>query len=303
MKISRYFGSIFSIGGICYVLYSLWKFPASLYEAASQSSFFVAVSLAALAIFCSLLLASINWWLLLNVFVSNTELRLSAGVFLVTQLAKYLPGNVGHLIGRGAMLKSYRIQVAASSKAMAVEMLALLIVGGMMSLAFVSNWLFAALQEIPTWILVSFALLSCLFLLILTTSTPARLFAASAWRDLALSRRSIAVVLMINTANFSLNGLALWAVVSLLFPSQELSYWSCLGAASASFLAGYITPGAPGGIGVREAVTTLLLAPTFSTDQAAIAALVVRLGAILSDILGFLIGSACLSTKNSTFFR
>ncbi len=58
---------------------------------------------------------------------------------------------------------------------------------------------------------------------------------------------------------------------------------------SVSWLAGFLTPGAPGGIGVRETVMVLLLAPSITPPTALFAAIFFRLINIAGDILLFLI--------------
>ncbi|GEM_PF-1491405 len=57
-----------------------------------------------------------------------------------------------------------------------------------------------------------------------------------------------------------------------------------------SWLMGYITPGSPAGIGVREAVLVLLLGPAFGREAVISAAIIHRTITILGDILTFSIG-------------
>ena len=58
-----------------------------------------------------------------------------------------------------------------------------------------------------------------------------------------------------------------------------------------SWLVGYITPGAPGGIGVRELVLTLLFTDSVfvSSDTITMASALYRGISILGDLLAFLI--------------
>ena len=60
-----------------------------------------------------------------------------------------------------------------------------------------------------------------------------------------------------------------------------------IGVNTASTLIGLITPGAPGGIGVREAAMLLLLAPFFPSDAILIAAVIQRVILITGDVITF----------------
>ena len=59
-----------------------------------------------------------------------------------------------------------------------------------------------------------------------------------------------------------------------------------IGTYSLSWIAGFIVPGAPGGIGIREAVITLLLAGIIPVSDALLAALIFRFVNIIGDFVG-----------------
>lgn len=291
MRFVKYLGAILSIAGILYVFYVLLRPGSNVYDLAVEPRFLAALAAAATAIATSLFLGSIGWYLLLSVFAPGRAFRLVVSIFLTTQIAKYLPGNVGHFIGRAAMLKSHDVPVGASTKAIVLEMLVLLLVGGTMSLIFMSQWLLPALRHMPIWLPLVVTCLAVAALLAFWTSPRIRSIAMKTAADMRASWSRFPAVAIINVINFGLNGAAMWVAASILFPEQTIGLPLCIGIASASFLAGYLTPGSPAGIGVREAVSMLLLAPVFAPDQAAAISLALRLSAVLVDILGFLVGA------------
>ena len=63
---------------------------------------------------------------------------------------------------------------------------------------------------------------------------------------------------------------------------------SVLSAYILSWVAGFIVPGAPGGIGIREATLTLLLANVVPVDSALLAAVIFRFISIIGDFWGLL---------------
>jgi len=78
-----------------------------------------------------------------------------------------------------------------------------------------------------------------------------------------------------------------------------LPWWLCVSGFSLAWVLGFVTPGAPGGVGVREAVFVVLVAPAVGSARAdevaaAIAAVVVigRLQSIVADVVGFVVARA-----------
>ena len=61
---------------------------------------------------------------------------------------------------------------------------------------------------------------------------------------------------------------------------------------AAAWVLGLITPGAPGGMGVREAILVVCFAPLVGDGEAFTIALALRLVSILGDGTAFLIGFA-----------
>ena len=57
-----------------------------------------------------------------------------------------------------------------------------------------------------------------------------------------------------------------------------------------AWIAGTLTPGAPGGLGIREGVLTLGLGPVLGSGDAAALALALRFVTLLGDVLTYGIG-------------
>lgn len=306
MKILRYFGIALSIAGLVVFGLALVRDPDVLLAAASRPAFGYALLLSIITIFISLLFAALKWNLLLSVFDPGKSVGLIGSIFLVTQIGKYLPGNVGHLIGRAAMLKSYKVAVGASSKAMLVEVAMLLATGSALVAAIMTDWLSAAIHDSAgriNFVVVALAVIAvgtAVCFVAVRSRERLKNFLWQLWADLITSRRRLAVVALVDLVNFTLNGLALFGSIHLLFPETSIDFVTCLGVAAASFLAGYVTPGAPGGLGVREATTTLLLGPNINAGEAALIALTLRLAATIADLIGFIVGTMILRGKEDS---
>jgi len=66
------------------------------------------------------------------------------------------------------------------------------------------------------------------------------------------------------------------------------------------WLVGYATPGAPGGLGSREAVITLMLSSVAEPQAAILVALVFRLVTTLGELACFAVGALALPRKNAS---
>ncbi len=65
-----------------------------------------------------------------------------------------------------------------------------------------------------------------------------------------------------------------------------------------SWVVGFIVPGAPGGIGVRESVILLILAPTFTNNIVLLAAILLRIASTFGDVIAFLLSPYAFVDKS-----
>jgi uncharacterized membrane protein YbhN (UPF0104 family) len=73
-------------------------------------------------------------------------------------------------------------------------------------------------------------------------------------------------------------------------PITVQPFWFVPAAAMAAWLFGYIVPGAPAGLGVREAGLVALLGPMLGHGVVATAALLWRMASLAGDCIVFVIG-------------
>lgn len=159
---------------------------------------------------------------------------------LVSQVAKYIPGNVAHYLGRAAMAKAAGIPLKHSAGTTALE------VGiGILAAVIVA--------------LVSIApLLSAVLLALFAGRMP----------------------VLITTACVLLTGLSFALVARGMGDAEIIPLVSIFAAA---WLAGFVTPGAPAGIGLREGILIASLSPMIGAGSAITAALLHRLVTALVD--------------------
>lgn len=204
---------------------------------------------------------------------------------LQSQLAKYLPGNVFHLAYRHLAARRAGIGHAPLALALGAESLLIVAAGSALALGVVADPRIAALvphAHAIVWSGLLLPLMTWLGMAILLR----RAGSAGALRLLPAAAVSVAI-------DLAFLALASIALRHLCPTPEALSFTGWCGWLAAAWLLGYVVPGAPAGIGVREAVLALGLGPVLGDAEALVVALAYRLVTVLADALlaafGFLL--------------
>lgn len=219
-----------------------------------------------------------------------------------TDIAKYLPGNVFHFAGRQVLAKDHGWSQSAVGLSSIAETVLVILGAGLATMAFAG---FANAAD-------------ALYLLSKFTSPIMILWTgvgiASLWIAGAQAGRIPYLSRFSSTArvqNFSRSPYPPLAVALYLafFLSCGLMFWALLGALNGvwqtdligivglsyatSWLAGKITPGAPGGIGVREAALVLLLGNTIGETEALLLGVALRVVTTFGDFFLLALALMC----------
>ena len=232
-------------------------------------------------------LLSSAWYQLLGAGTATASVRCHHAVYGRTQIAKYLPGNVFHLVGRQVMGRRLGHGHPSLALASLLEALLLVLTAAALSLPVVWRWL----DQGPLWIG--------------AVAAPVLALIAARWarrRDLALrdlakgaDRGSPPAVLRLLRAMvlYALFFLVVAAIFWMLALSVSESGRPSIGLAGSvpvvalAWLVGFVTPGSSAGIGVREAVLIAALEGTLGAPASALIALALRLVTIGGDVVFF----------------
>ncbi|HEV8550343.1 MAG TPA: lysylphosphatidylglycerol synthase domain-containing protein [Polyangiaceae bacterium] len=228
------------------------------------------------------------WGWLLRTLEVPARPRAALGVFAVAQFAKYLPGNVGQHVGRIELSRRQGWQLGRVAVSLLIENG--FGVGG--------GALFAVLG-IPGLdaSFMSAKLASVGFLLVLGTvggALAARWLLAEPpsvvrrWLkldgDIRLQIPFLFTLLLSHLLSYAAVAAGLALLVIGAGSRLEPWLWQLPAIVAVSWLSGYLTPGAPAGLGVRELIVTRLLAPNTGTSIAVAVALSWRMVALASDL-------------------
>ena len=263
-------------------------------------------SVAAWAASIALVVASVwvvgcIWLFLLRDNGVTVGWKRAQAIFAVAQFGKYLPGNVGQHIGRVLLAREAGIPVSVTVSTMLIEFLWGVGVAAVLSLAALM-WFF----DVPSlgW-LTAFGPAGIAVLAAVTIVTPwAAIRFVNAFLP-GLAKRvseggripeprpqTALLVAGLFVVCFFLIGLILTLQVRWLFhiTGANVVQLTCLFAVA--WIAGYLTPGAPGGLGVREAVMLLLLPPVIGSGAAIGLGVTLRIATTLGDAIAFALGMA-----------
>lgn len=228
------------------------------------------------------------------------RLREIAPIILLSQFAKYLPGNVGHFVGRVTLGKQYGYSGQHLLFTIGYEI-------GWAAVVSVSVAIFALLysghelavgklpQVPPLWLIgllvVSVAALPPFGTFILNRWRPAFIEHLLGGRSVKLPSLSITTACMlIYVVVFCINGLGLAILGEGLIGKGLENIVLLIGLFAVAWLAGFVVPGAPGGLGVREAILVASLSPLYGEPAAVALSLGSRIAFIAGDGLAFLAG-------------
>jgi glycosyltransferase 2 family protein len=230
-------------------------------------------------------LLSSAWYQLLGAGHGGASARRHHAVYGRTQIAKYLPGNVFHLVGRQVMGRRLGHSQTRLAIASLLEVVLLVLVAGVLSLPIVWRELDPGLLWLGALAAPVVALLALRW---------------ARWHDPAL--RELAQDAARSCPRTPLRLLGAAGLYALFFLVVAAIYWllalsvsdadrpsiDLAGAVSVvalAWLAGFATPGSSAGIGVREAVLIAALDGTLGAPASGLIALALRLVTIGGDVV------------------
>lgn len=248
-----------------------------------------------------------SWHLLMRAVGDRGKLMTSWGIFLTAQFGKYLPGNVGQHAGRIAIGMKHGKLASQIVTTMVIETMIALATAGLISLSMtelVANSVRKFRTEGPELSITMFAVGAVSFLAVLALfraryyhwTVRLRIWLArniSTMRSTQPIRRIALCVALTVTALF----LSSTPLLLLGTDAPALTLSGTLYAAGlfcAAWIAGMLTPGAPAGLGVREAILVQGLAPLIGQTGAVVATILFRVLTVVADLLAFVAGIALL---------
>jgi uncharacterized membrane protein YbhN (UPF0104 family) len=234
------------------------------------------------------LLGNVIWLLLMRSFGAHIAIRPALRVYCTSNLGKYLPGKVWHVLARVYLAQQYGAPVARATSGSVIDVLIFVAAGcvvSVLALPTLLGW------DIEAPLLVGLMLVTAAVIgMLLHPAVLNTLFAfggryVARLRDVRLEVGFPSILRI-----FGLD-LLLWAVicggvyaaVHAVSP-VSISHAPTLAAIYAvSYTSGLIMPLAPAGLGVREGATIFFLAPLVGAPAAVVSTALIRVLQVLAE--------------------
>jgi glycosyltransferase 2 family protein len=245
----------------------------------------------------SQLIAARAWAGILWMFSVRLPRHRAETQLLVSQIGKYIPGNVAHLLGRFALARDDGVPAASIAMALLVEVGLVLVVAAILLVG-----ILLAAPELVASLVPASARMTGQTLTRLILAGLATAIAVCVWivgrrlrrgkADLTLAPSRAGLPAALHAGNFGVLGLSLACVVAALVPGGQGGVLLPVAVFILAWTVGFLTPGAPGGLGVREGLIVLGLGLAIGSGPALAAALLHRAVAMTGDLVSFALGLA-----------
>ena len=220
-------------------------------------------------------------------------------MILISQIGKYLPGNVGHFVGRLALAQAHSLGRGRVVFAIGYEtgwlVVAAMAVAVLGALAGGPDWA-SSMPQVPAPWFIGVVLGGVLILpfggtWLINRWRPGPLRRLLGGGDLSVPSVAVAArCLLAYGVAVGLNGLMAFVLMGGLIDASGALLPAVIGGFALAWVLGFMVPGAPGGLGVREAVLLIVLGPLVGEGVAVAMTVLQRVVSVLADGVLFVLG-------------
>jgi hypothetical protein len=225
-------------------------------------------------------------------------------VYTQSNIYKYLPGNVFQYVGRNKLAADMNISHVDVACATILDIFFSVVWAGIFSVILLGGRIAGLLEKYGLKLLiVGFAGVAVLIVLIAALRMKFRdkfsEYLARYSKAFAKGRRGQFIGgTAFYTVYYSVSALMYFICISLVVTDASLSEQvSFTGAFLFAWIIGFVTIGAPGGIGIREGVMIFVSGDSFA-DRIVLFVLVMRISSVLADVFAFSIGRLYLKLSS-----
>lgn len=290
------------------IVYFVLKFRGQILDAlplVAANGNWVVLSVLAGCVPLQMLCAAFAWRSLLIFLQVDISRRSATSIVYLSQFARYLPGNVGHHVGKVVLLRMQGVGLKSGAASIFLETIVVLFFGLLVSVAFLPvESIEFLLEYVSYWWLLAVVLFIGLmlgvFLFRKHLKTCIDLFAGY-WQSVDLQSQwwRLLEIAFCYLLNFFFIGALAWLIGKCIFGVNTVGLLEFTGIMSLAWTVGFLAPGAPAGLGVREVICLVLLAGSFSDDVTLGIIVLHRLVLSAGDLLTFIIGLMVRSPRMS----
>jgi len=304
----RNLGYAITIASIVFIVYTISKMDFAAIGGLFKYTWLVYIIFAAIVYALLYYILGYGWWMIMQAVnpIDKVHFWKVIGIYMKTNIAKYIPSNLMHFAGRHMLSSNVKITHKYLLLSNVIE---ITLLSGIACIISVMSLIFG-IVNLPEKLIVLFngprALLPISMVIIgvvvvLYKGYLPRIFF---FLKLVISPANINKyirVLLCYIVYFLTCSVILYLIYKLLFGYQfnELSYLYFISVLTVSWLIGYVMPGAPGGIGIREFVLLAFLSYTFTNELAVMSTILLRVINVIGDIIAWLMGEVIFHKQTS----
>ena len=242
------------------------------------------IALSGLAYALSVLTTMFVWPSILKALETPLPLSLGVAIGLTAQTGKYLPGNVAQHFGRAALAARHSISLVDSGISTIVE-LGSAVLGGILFVLFcilIDPDLFGVLTDTVEPSTLQRSILLTLVAAI-TVLLAGHRITRSSYRSWLILLRVWSPPVVAMVFSFALAGLSFFAMIRGIAGPVDPGYITAAVIFAVAWLAGFLVPGAPAGLGVRETIIIAFLTGVIGPASAIYCALLHRVMSAVMD--------------------
>jgi uncharacterized membrane protein YbhN (UPF0104 family) len=278
----RLAGNVVAVVAVIFVFVRLRASVETLPALTASAPLIAAIVAGVGANLLGLALATSAWQALLRSVGVEAAWRACAAIVGRSNIAKYVPGNIFHLVGRVGLAADAGLPSSLVVATLTAETAIVIGVAGLLGAPAAVRRL-QSLTEVPAVPTVAVAVAAAVAAL-------AALAVLLRRRGIALRPGVLGTVVALDIVTYVVHGTTTWWLLSVLAPAASTTWWVCVSGFSLAWVLGFVVPGAPGGIGVREAVFIGLVGSDVTPEvAAAVSATVVvgRMQSVVGDVIVF----------------
>lgn len=280
-------GTLLMIASIVFIISRIAKLDIDFTLFFSARSLMIFITVTLFYAFAVFILA--NCWRVILTFIAKkeTDKRQVNSIFIRSNLFKYLPGNVMHLVGRNLLGSELKIPQRNIAAATFTEIIFMCVVSFI--LAILTGWqtlpelIRTGINKVNGALIAAAAIMLAVTIIFVFAALKKKLkgyFTFAAFKAVLKCCAGYAAFFLI---------LALSFICLLPLDFTTLCILKIASAVIISWLAGFIIIGAPGGIGIREAVLLFVLNGSYGETEILYAAILQRFAMILGEVIIFVI--------------
>lgn len=242
--------------------------------------------LLALAFGCaSLTTYALLWRANLRQFGVHISATAAARIWFVSQLVRYVPGNVWHLFGRAYLARAENVPLQPLAVSLGLELFQTITAALLLAALTMPFWPIPALAQ--PFLLLTIPMLLAYFWTVLLNWPVGILARRSGYSGPVLQLRRVDLLTLLPgyCLSWLLYGCGVYLLAIAIYPLPLTALPAVAASFALAWVVGFLSFITPSGLGVREGMLSFLLATVMPAPEAVLVALLARVWLTLAELL------------------